>query len=591
MRRLAICAAGGPSALFFLIFFFFSHAVSPSENDFKLLSQEEYAIGISRIYQQFYSGIPVEGSKRRVFSDHIGRVISVHEKRKSIQLTGEIRTDTLDFALKTTKRKFPNAAEVENEGMVILAGEESASPAWKITVDDSLANGSWLLYVDANHPNVVLRAFKTAIPFEGQANIWKENPVTTQRTNEILTHLDASKELSGNFVRVYDANSAFDVDSPIHVSDYTRAKETDRVYNYPEGDPRLTEAMAYYHIDQVHERWRSLGFHKLDTRVPVFVNVAAFDGGPGYDNAHYARNRKFKRTGIYVFGASQEFGNAGLDAEVLYHEYGHGVLDHVRPDFLESAESVYTFAFHEAFGDISASALSGDAKLFDFAQRDVVTKKYSGRNMINKKRFPRDVVLRSVHFSEPHYTCLILDGAWWDLQKQIGALPAQNLLYSSLSLLPETINFFDIKEGMIEADRLLNQGRNGTVIENSFARHGLGGKDPGQTGTLQVNGVLSAMEQQTGYVPATTFTRSQNRVDYCGLQRCIADSRLLSSCGAASFRFACRDRCHSVPLDTGSEKRKSFRRRWPFLSGNRYGSEHYTRKLLDSFQAKARRNC
>jgi hypothetical protein len=474
-------------------------------SDWKLVSREETKLGMHFTYKQFHSNIQVEGSSIRLSVNKSNAVVAVNARSHKVTNTN-FKISEVELAAQTIQALFKNGGEVGIEGLTFI----EQRPAWKATFDShNLADGSWLLWIDAANPNVVLRAVKTYMSAEGQTNIWKESPATTpQRSRETLLNMDASTGLSGKFARMYDANFFFDVASPIKTSDYTRAKERSRIYDYPEGDARLTEAMGYHHIDRAHERWQSFGLKGL-TKAPIFVNVAASDGGPGYDNAHYARNQKFKRTGVYVFGAGDRFENAGLDSEVYYHEYGHGVLDKVRPEFLESVESAYPWAFHEAFGDISASAITGDSKLFEFSFRLKGSNKFNGRKMKNKKKFPKNVIWPPAGIAEPHYTCLILNGAWWDLQSKIGILEAQELVYESLRLMPDDMTFFDFRDAMLAADQAIHSGTNAGAIQTAFARHGLGGSNPGQPGTLSVSGIVTARDGTTGYTLTSQFSPTQ----------------------------------------------------------------------------------
>jgi hypothetical protein len=253
----------------------------------------------------------------------------------------------------------------------------------------------------------------------------------------------------------------------------------------------------------VHDRWRSFGFSKLNARAPVFVNVLRNEGGPGYDNAFYSRSVRF-RTGIFVFGGGDRFENLGLDGDVYYHEYGHGVLDKTKPGFFEAIENNYPGAFHEAFGDISATAITGNSKLGEFGLRLKSTKRFLGRNLANTNRYPQNVPLPPTRKSEPHHTGLIVGGAWWDLRNSIGAEEAQRILFASLNLVPNELTFFDIRDAMITADQNLNHGSHVQAIIGAFSKHGLNGADPGQPGSITVTGLKTAIVNDANHLVLKT---------------------------------------------------------------------------------------
>ena len=68
-------------------------------------------------------------------------------------------------------------------------------------------------------------------------------------------------------------------------------------------------------------------------------------------NAYY--DRKSKSIQFYYFGDSKELSDTCLSADIVHHEFGHAVLDGIRPLLTESS-STETRAFHEAIGDITA---------------------------------------------------------------------------------------------------------------------------------------------------------------------------------------------------------------------------------------------
>ena len=188
-----------------------------------------------------------------------------------------------------------------------------------------------------------------------------------------------------------------------------------------------------------------------------------------------------------------------MDADVYYHEYGHGVLDQTRPQFLEAFESNYPRSFHEGFGDVSAAAITGNSKIGEFGLRIKETKEFVGRNLENSNRFPQNVIHPELKRTEIHYAGLIVGGAWWDLQKSIGAEQAQRILFQALPIIPKELSFFDVRDSMMVADSVLNQGTHQQAIEDAFEKHGIAGADPGQTGRMKVTTLRTALyDIQTG---------------------------------------------------------------------------------------------
>ncbi len=480
--------------------------------ELRLVRKEIFDSGIEYVYQQHISGIPVTGAEIHFNLDRDAHLIGITNSiYPGLQLkSGSI--SAVAAAKARALRAFNGKATTSNGSLALVPSGKFAKPAWRFDVaPDSLTEGSRILYVDATDPGIVLRMHKSFATEDGQGTIFAENPVVTPTTStQTFKNMDASTMLAGNFARTYNANfenwvRGFTID----LSVFSTATEASRQYNYNTDDGKFSEAMGYFHINRVHDQWRSFGFNKLDKQIPVFVNVVS-SNGKGFDNAMYSRRdpHQFK-TGIILLGAGNKLNNFGHDADVYYHEYGHAVLDHVKPQFFESMENNYPFAFHEGFSDVSDVAITGNPTVGEFALRYKDGKKFLGRNLDNKNTYPKDVLLPGYGKSESHHTGLIFGGAWWDLQQQIGASSAQRTLYQSLKLLPKEMNFFDVRDAMLTADRNNNGGANQAAIQASFERHGISGPDPGQRGNINITALKTAKLSLTNYnlTLKTTFKK------------------------------------------------------------------------------------
>lgn len=505
-----------------------SHAATPSQatsrflrqhyrllgiqnlNDLRLFTTEQTLLGTHFRYKQYFGKLPVARSEISIHVNKRNQIIAANSQYFNLKGNIGVVGNPAE-ADSNIRRIFGHDVWLVNTGLTVYPQGTEPRPAWRIEVETHNAQ-SWLLYVDAASPHVILQASKTFLQAEGEAKIWSENPVvSSERTNQRLLYMDATKALSGQFVRTYNANfkqNVLDVVIPtIPLSKFTTAKRPDRKFDFAENDARLSEAMAYYHINRVHDHWRNVGFRGLDARAPVFVNIQNVRGA-GWDNAQYLRSSQFPKTGVFIFGAGQKFNNFGLDSDVYYHEYGHGVLDHIVPGLLEAVESVYPLAFHEGFGDISACSITGNSRMGEFASMNKASGKWEGRNLENKNRYPANVPAPEIKIPEPHYTGLIASGAWWDLQKEIGLQKAHQLLYHCLQLLPSEMNFFDLRDAMSAADESMNSGVNGAAIMNAFAKHGIKGPNKGQKGVLRFKGLtIAGGPQNQNAQIKTTFQR------------------------------------------------------------------------------------
>jgi hypothetical protein len=92
----------------------------------------------------------------------------------------------------------------------------------------------------------------------------------------------------------------------------------------------------------------------------------------GYgENAYY--DRASKSLQFYWFGDDKNRVYTCLSSDIVNHEFGHAVLDGLRPHFYESVDA-QTAAFHEFFGDITAIVMAFRNNAF----RKVVLKESNG---------------------------------------------------------------------------------------------------------------------------------------------------------------------------------------------------------------------
>jgi Zn-dependent metalloprotease len=458
----------------------------------RLQRTETSELGTDLFFQQYSAGFPVAGGEASLHFNKAKQLIAATSNfLRELKIT---QTTVLpqQAAILRIERFLHGKADVSPGRLWIVPMAQEGRLAWRFEANAADEIGkSYVLYVDAANPNMILRAHRTYATADGSGTIFLENPVVTPTlTSQTFKNMDSSTQLSGNFVKVFDGNfqqtfKFFEND----LSQFTTASDPNRHYDYPTTDARFSEAMAYFHINRVHDYWASLGFNKLNKRVPVFVNMVTASG-EGYDNAFYTRTHQY-RDGVLNFGSGKTFHNFAQDSDVFYHEYGHDVLDHVKPKFFEAIENNYPFAFHEAFGDISASSITGNSKLAEFALSLTSNNKFAGRNLENHNRFPQNALDPQDKRMEPHNAGLIVGGSWWDVQKTIGIPTTTKMLYRGLAMLPTNMTFFDVRDSMITADKNLNAGRNGAAILSGFDRHGLGGDDPGQSGNIQITGIKS----------------------------------------------------------------------------------------------------
>ena len=161
--------------------------------------------------------------------------------------------------------------------------------------------------------------------------------------------------------------------------------------------------------------------------------------------------------------------NTGMIADVVYHEWGHGLDD--------NTGGIEDGALSEGFGDALAALFTDDAKVgIDFMP---LTHK-SVRDLETFKKFPEDVV------DEVHADGLIFGGAMWDMYKELkrahGVEKGKNLyakfLFKGIYEYTKMSDAYDAILTLDDNDRDLSNGTpNLCIINKAFARHGLAEAD------------------------------------------------------------------------------------------------------------------
>lgn len=187
----------------------------------------------------------------------------------------------------------------------------------------------------------------------------------------------------------------------------------------------LQRALAFFEGSQSLGRRISWGFE--GNRLIVVPHA-------GYgENAYY--DRESKSLQFYYFGSSEKPVYTCLSTDIVSHEFGHAVLDGVRPLFNEST-SLETAAFHEFFGDLAALSMTlnnnalrrltadesgGDfdkatsfASLAEQFGQELLGRPYL-RSFLNK-----ETMAKMASETSHHRLSQVLSGAVYDLLKSLG---------------------------------------------------------------------------------------------------------------------------------------------------------------------------
>ena len=220
---------------------------------------------------------------------------------------------------------------------------------------------------------------------------------------------------------------------------------------------RRDEFNLYYHTNFIHDYYKRLDprFVGLDYPMGAYVD---FD--TNYPNAFW------NGYGIYFGTGNAQLRNLALFSDIIYHEYTHGVTDHIYPDGMLPYED-QSGAMNEAWSDYFPCSIHNHSGL---SVGVLVDTNGPMRDLNNTKRFPDNWI------GEVHSDGMIIGGAMWDVREVLGAAYCDSLFHFARYGLAETFEEYLVE--VLEADDNDGDISNGTphdeVIYVNFGAHGIG---------------------------------------------------------------------------------------------------------------------
>jgi len=232
-----------------------------------------------------------------------------------------------------------------------------------------------------------------------------------------------------------------------------------------DSDANIKELTAYYHVNIIHDfvKQEIPTFTGMDFQLTTNVDVS------GTCNAFY------NGSSINFYAPGGGCLSYATVADVVYHEYGHGIND----NFYQDQGSFFNNgAMGEAYGDVWAFAITLDP-ILGRGGNDTDPNDYIRRYDINPKVYPEDIV------GEVHADGEILAGAWWDLYLLMGNMDTVMYLFAEAYYGVQAVAangnegqaFRDVLLDVLEADdddgNINNGTPNGTAICDAFGQHGI----------------------------------------------------------------------------------------------------------------------
>jgi Zn-dependent metalloprotease len=342
--------------------------------------------------------------------------------------------------------------------------------AWRVVVPTRAPYGQWEVFVDAATGDRVGEP-RDLVAFDGRAKLFVPNAVVTTGNASLSDDNNAASavpESAYSAVDLQGLDASGLVAGPFVTTDRTtdRATAAGGDFTALRRDARgFDEVQAYWAIDTAQRYIQStLGIANA-ANYQIHINV---HWSP-VDNSNYTPGGDGR--GVLNFGDGGV--DDAQDAEIVWHEYGHAVLDNQAQILVGSGEAG---AIHEGWGDYMAATLSttvpGDPRFYPtIGEWDASS--YSSdvppflRRVDGSKQYPEDLD------GEVHDDGELWSSVLWQLHQSLGRETADRIIFNANFLFPFSVGFEDAAAALVESDLRLNAGANAAQIQTALAAHGL----------------------------------------------------------------------------------------------------------------------
>lgn len=498
-----------------------SLGIEPSLRDLRVVATTRLPQASHTAFEQQVGGVPVFGAGVYVSRDAQGRPTmlfstydtGLEERASTLRTTPSLRAGEAGARAAEVLRDAYGAARVEpGEKLVVMPGtapDRVPRLAWEMNFTTPGIAASWQALVCAHTGELLLlrdrlrtrkaarggapaapaalaalaeatRAPAALLPLATPTGtIFDTDPLTSsgadyggdysdgfndrdtpalnaeRKTVELLGVTQSASgryRLAGPYVRITE-DDPFDIALP-----YTPPDQASPSFDFPRSDQHFEAVNTYVHIDRAQRYVQSLEVGRDMVNRPISVNPHGYGNE---DNSAYDPQRR-----MLVFGDGGV--DDGEDASIIWHEYGHALLDDVAPDLVFSDEMD---ALHEGWSDYFAASYQralydgGFSKRADWVHLfrwDIGGGAFwDGRRLDATGRYPEDTGCDTD--GQGGFCDIYEDGRLWattlmGLQDKIGRTASDRIVISSLGYLNGAATFRDAAEALVQADADLYGG-------------------------------------------------------------------------------------------------------------------------------------
>lgn len=397
--------------------------------------------GRTRVHlRQLHDGVPVAGAQVVVTLDEQQRAVML-----SANLAEGIAVHSLPsvpaqqaIALATQALDLPLAAAPQAE-LVVVPDALGGRLIHRVHLWPHQPGAHWCVSIDAHSGQVLtVRDMRQ----QAMAQVYEHNADNSELVEVELPGLDGvdgtlTSELAQVWTMVYEGGD--DALAQTAVADelgdfFYDPDDVENIYDDP-----FAEVNAYWHVTDIKQWFAADHGHSWGGPVDLTVNYRDSASGR-YDNAYFSKDF----AGNYTIVLGQGTIDLAYDADVIQHEFGHGIVD----DLCDiNAELDYPISFdqyglhsaphavNEGMADYWSSTFQGDACSAEYFGsafgQDCL------RDLDNDRETPGDLL------GEAHEDGMIVGGTLWAVREAVGADVADDIIYGALGSLSSAPTFLE----------------------------------------------------------------------------------------------------------------------------------------------------
>ncbi|MBI3950763.1 MAG: M36 family metallopeptidase [Acidobacteria bacterium] len=454
-----------------------------SLQELRVLKQDESPGGTHLYFDQVYQGIRVHGARVSVHINPQGIITTVtNGYYPDVQLSTvrpSISSETVfqqmfnELASSTGRVILDRDPSRE---LVIYPVESGVYLAWRIMIPAQEPLGTWEAFYDALTGNRLGPIVDKNYYIDGTGRVFIPNPVVALNDTSIRDNGDsnsAAPESAYSTVTLFDLDGSGFLNGPYVNTGPTPSRVSRASHNFSDihrGDNGFEEVETYWALDTAKRYFDTLGF-------PSVMNYSIGVNATGSNDCNAFYSGFGNGMGSITLHSPSNAPDAGEDADVTWHEYGHAIMDNQIPNMAQNFDGQ-----GEGFGDYLAAAMShregpaGTHSIYDPCLGEWFSQCFTSAEPACLRRMDNSTAV--AHWPEhrsgdPHFTGEIWSAALYDLQNMLGRDTTVTLALESNFRLPDAPSMPESAEALSQADDDVYGNSHQAPINSVFTSRGL----------------------------------------------------------------------------------------------------------------------